>query len=190
MRKFLEKFLTPEQLTTVTDAYKAKNPGESDLPLFIPKSRLDEEITKRKGLEEQVNGFEAAKKQAVDEAVKSLNEKLKAIPEDWKQQIETAKAETEKVKKSSEVTIKIHEAGARNVTAVKALIDETKPIDEELKRIRTSDPYLFSKASSVEKGTGSKGGNGGGDDDDSKDKGPTTEQMYRAVGLNPPTETK
>ena len=177
MRKFLESFLTPEQLQVVLDAYSAKNNGETTLPVYIPKSRLDEEINKRKEVET----------------------KFTAIPADWQDQLKgaqdalaTQKTEFEKQLAEKDATLtlteKLYGAGARNVKAVRALIDPSKPLDEEITRVKTSDPYLFSR-SGMNKGTGKGDDEHGGEgDDNGKKDGVSLDKMYAAVGITRPTE--
>ena len=81
MRTFLSKYMSAEALDELENAYKNANAGATGLPVYIPKSRFDEENTKRKNAEQLVAGFEEDKKKAVREAV----EKYKDIPDDWKQ---------------------------------------------------------------------------------------------------------
>lgn len=179
MRKFLSQFLDNVKVEEIEAAYKQKNPDSSELPTYIPKTRLDDEIGKRKDAET----------------------KLKAVPEDWKTQLEEAKkavtdTKTEyegklaEAKKSAENDLLIYKSGARNITAVKALIDSSKPVEEQLTALKTSDPYLFAGNGGMGKGTGKGDDSHGGDGDDGgkpEDK-LSTAAMYRAVGLTPPTE--
>ena len=151
MRNFLAKFMSAEDLDKLEEAYKAKNEGATGLPVYIPKSRFDEVDGKRKSAEQIIAGFEAEKTKAVNEATAALKEQFKDIPKDWKEQLESAKSalETQKIEyegklkaseKSYEITNKIYESGARNVKAVRALLDDTKPIDKQLADLKTSDP--------------------------------------------------
>lgn len=191
MRNFLAKFMSAEDLDKLEEAYKAKNDGATGLPVYIPKSRFDEVDSKRKSAEQTIAGFEAEKTKAVNEATAALKEQFKDIPKDWKEQLESAKnaLETQKTEyegklkaseKSYEITSKIYESGARNVKAVRALLDDTKPIDKQLTDLKTSDPYLFS--SGLPKGTGKDGGEGDGQGVGSKGQ-LSTEAMYAAVGV-------
>lgn len=184
MRKFLQKFMSEEDLNKLEAAYKAENEGATGLPTYIPKSRFDEVDGKRKTAEALVANFEADKQKAVNEA-------LKDIPKDWKEQIDNAtKALAEQKKeyedklaaqsKTADIAAKLYEAGARNVKAVRALLDDTKPIDEQITALKASDGYLF--GSTGEKGTGKSGGgddgHGGG-----SDKKLSEADMYKAVGI-------
>lgn len=186
MRSFLSNFMEAAEIDKIEAAYKVKHPDASGLPAYIPKSRLDEEIAKRKTAEE-----------AIKTATKPFEDKLKAIPEDWQKQINDAKAalETQKAdyekkiqdaQKSADVTAKIYESGARNVKAVRALLDESKGIDEQLTALKKSDSYLFNLGNDGSKGTGKQSDGG---DPEGGSKGLSDDAMYRAVGLTPPAHT-
>ena len=194
MRKFLSQFLSAAQIDEIEKAFKEKNPDSTGLPVHISKTRLDEEIGKRKTAEDALKVAEEAKAKAIKEATDPLEAQLKEIPKDWKAQLEAAKAETTAVRteyegklaaasKTAEVTAKIYESGARNVKAVRALLDESKDIDEQLKGLKKSDGYLF-------RGTGLGKGTGRDDDADPDDPGTkekiSEDMMYRAVGIEPP----
>lgn len=191
MRNFLSKYLTTEELNKLEEAYKSKNEGATGLPVYIPKSRFDEVDGKRKAAEQLVAGFESEKQKAVKEATAAYA----AIPEDWKKQLDDAKSalETQKVayekqlKEASEaadVTAKIYESGARNVKAVRALLDSSKPIEEQLEALKTSDSYLFKGRGN--KGTGKDGGDGDGNGSEGDKDKLSTADMYRAVGIAVP----
>lgn len=200
MRSFLLKFLDAAKVDEIVTAYKAKNEGVEDLPVYIPKSRFDDKNTKLAEAEGKIRDFEKIKTDAINAATAPLEAKLKEIPENWKQQLEdaqsalaTQKTEYEgkltKATEEADRTVKIYGSGARNIKAVRALLDDTKPIDEQLKALKESDPYLFTK-SSLGKGTG-KGDDahgGEGDDKGQHDEKLSTNDMYRAVGLVPPKE--
>ena len=200
MRKFLSKFLDTAKIEEIVDAYKAKNEGAEDLPVYIPKSRFDEKNSELLEANKKISNFEKEKSEAVKAATAPLEAKLKEIPEDWQQQITDANNATEALRteyegklaaasEEADRTAKIYGSGARNVKAVRALLDDTKPIDEQLKALKESDPYLFNKGS-LGKGTG-KGDEAHGGEGDDKGKDPdklSTDAMYRAVGLAPPKE--
>lgn len=189
MRNFLAKYLSADELNKLEEAYKSKNEGAQGLPIYIPKTRFDEVDGKRKAAEQTIAGFEAEKTKAVDEATAALKEQFKDIPSDWKKQLDDAKQalETQKTEyegklkaseKSYEITSKIYESGARNIKAVRALLDENKPIDAQLKNLKESDSYLFNN--SIPKGTGKNGD----EDSGGSDKGQlSNEAMYAAVGI-------
>ncbi len=188
MRNFLAKYLSADELNKLEEAYKSKNEGAQGLPIYIPKTRFDEVDGKRKVAEQTIAGFEAEKTKAVDEATAALKEQFKDIPSDWKKQLDDAKQalETQKVEyegklkaseKSYEITSKIYESGARNIKAVRALLDENKPIDAQLKNLKESDSYLFNN--SIPKGTGKNGEEGSDNDKNVL----TDAAMYAAVGI-------
>lgn len=176
MRKFLSKFLDSEKVDEIAEAYKAKNNNMDDLPIYIPKSRFDDKSSRIEELEAQ----------------------LKDVPTDWKEQLENMKNELDVQKTEYEGklaaasaeadrTAKIYGSGARNVKAVRALLNDTDSIDEQLAALKKSDPYLF-KASSLNKGTGKGDVEHGGEGDDKGKENDklSTEAMYRAVGITPP----
>ena len=193
MRTFLSKYMSAEALDELENAYKNANAGATGLPVYIPKSRFDEENTKRKNAEQLVAGFEEDKKKAVREAV----EKYKDIPDDWKQQLDNAtnalatqkadyEAKLTAAKQEADVTAKIYGAGGKNVKAIRALIDlnQEATVDEQLAALKESDSYLFNRTSGFKKGTDK-------DDDGGKQKedGALSQAaMYRAVGITPPME--
>lgn len=200
MRKFLSKFLDTAKIDEIVEAYKAKNEGVDDLPVYIPKSRFDEKNTSLTDAEKKIADFEKDKAAAIKAATAPLEARLKEIPEDWKEQLTTAQnaLETQKTEYEGKLaaataeadrTAKIYGSGARNIKAVRALLDDTKPIDDQLTALKESDPYLFN-ASGLGKGTG-KGDDGHGGEGDDKGNGSdklSTDAMYRAVGLVPPKE--
>lgn len=160
-------------MSTVEEAYKAKNPKSEGLPEYISKQRLDEEITKRKTAETNAA---------------NLQKELDNTPKDWKSQLDAKDAEIasmktdhaaalEKAKKDANVDLEIYKAKGRNVTAIRALIDPAKDINEELTRLKTSDPYLF--GNSRAKGTGKEDGS----DDGTGDEGLSEAKMRAAVGI-------
>ena len=186
MRSFLSKYLDAAELDKLEDAYKSKNEGATGLPVYIPKSRFDSEIEKRKAAEKDK-----------DEAVKVALKPFEGVPEDWKKQLDDLKVSltTQKTEydaklaaasKEADVAAKIYGAGARNFKAVRALIvdDDKKTIDDQLTALKTSDAYLFT-GGGLPKGTGKGDGDHGGDGDDKNNdsKKLSEEAMYRAVGI-------
>lgn len=198
MRKFLSQFLSATQIEEIEKAFKEKNPDSNGLPTYIAKSRLDEEIGKRKTAEDAAKNFEAEKAKAIKEASDALTSKL---TEEWTGKLTAAQEEATKLKteyegkltaaqKTAEVSAKIYESGARNVKAVRALLDDTKPIDDQLKALKESDSYLFNSNSGLGKGTGKGDGDHGGEGDDKgKDDGKIpVSKMYEAVGIPAPEQ--
>ena len=184
MKNFLAKFLSQEEIATIVEKYKEKNPGAADLPEYISKKRLDEVIGERE----------------------NAKNALKAIPENWKKQLEDAQSQAkahEEAKKAIEAEFaafkesskaeqdligKLYAAKAKNHIAVRALIDKTKPVDEEIARLQKEEPYLFGSTGSSKppKGTDKDGG----DDDDTGSKGGFDLEAARAALGLPTTETK
>lgn len=199
MRSFLSKFLEAAKVDEIVNAYKAKNEGAEDLPVYIPKSRFDDKNNKLTEAENKIRDFEKTKAEAIKAATAPLEAKLKAIPEDWEQQLKDANTAlaTQKTEYEGKLaaasaeadrTAKIYGSGARNIKAVRALLDDTKPVDEQLKALKESDPYLFN-ASGLGKGTGKGDDDHGGEGDDHGNKEKlSTDAMYRAVGLVPPKD--
>lgn len=176
MYKFLQKFLDEAQLNQIVEAYKVANPGQTQLPVYISQKRLNEVIAER----DDYKG------------------KFEAIPADWDKQLQKAKeqydgevtahqktkADYDKlsqdmagVQKNAEIEGKLYAAKVRNVKAAKALIDATKPVDDEIKRLQKDEAYLFND-SNMPLGTGMGGGNG-----DPEPKGMSDSSMRAAVGL-------
>lgn len=200
MRSFLSKYMDAAEIDKLESTYKEKNPEAKGLPVYIPKSRFDEKNDALTEAERKIRNFDKEKADAIKAATEPLEAKLKAIPDDWETQLKSAKdaLETQKAdyegklaaaEKSADVTAKIYESGARNVKAVRALLDDTKPIDEQLSALQKSDAYLFNPKGPG-KGTGKGDDSHGGDGDDKGGEGKdiSTNAMYRAVGLTPPTE--
>lgn len=200
MRKFLSKFLDTAKVEEIVTAYKAKNEGVDDLPVYIPKSRFDEKNIALTDAEKKIADFEKEKSDAIKAATAPLEAKLKEIPENWQQQLTDAQTalETQKTEYEGKLaaasaeadrTAKIYGSGARNIKAVRALLDDTKPVDEQLAALKESDPYLFN-ASGLGKGTGKgdDGHGGDGDDGGNNTEKLSTDAMYRAVGIVPPKE--
>lgn len=179
MKEFLKKYMTEEQLQAFEEAYKAANPESKGLPVYISKSRLDEVLGKQHAAEAEVSSLKTQietmtkeNKTATDDAI------TKAIEE------ATAKVKTEyeakliAQKTDFDTTEAIYKAHGRNVKAIKALIDETKPIAEEIERLQKDEPYLFVKPNDdIPGGTGKKG-----DDAETKNEKELA-AMRRAVGL-------
>lgn len=172
MKDFLKKYMTPEALTELENAYIAANEGAKGLPVYISKARLDEVLGQKKTAESKVATLEAEKTNwesglqgKIDEAVKTATEALKA------EQSAALKAAQEGFAQSEA----IYKAKGKNVTAIKALIDPSKKLEDEIVRIQKSDPYLFED--DIPGGTGKDGsGSDGGEDK-------ALAQMRAAVGI-------
>ena len=172
MRDFLKKYMTPEALTELENAYIAANEGAKSLPVYISKARLDEVLGQKKTAESKVAALEAEKgtwesglQGKIDEAVKAATEALKV------EHAAALKAAQDGFAQSEA----IYKAKGKNVTAIKALIDPSKKLEDEIVRIQKSDPYLFED--DIPGGTGKDGG----DSDGGEDK--ALAQMRAAVGI-------
>lgn len=176
MKKFLQKYGLPEeQINSVLEAYKKDHADAKDLPEYIGKVRFDEVNTKLKASESDLSKlnqqFEDATKghqKALEEAVKKATDELVA----------NHTQEKEALIKDHTTEISIMTSRGRNVKAIKALIDPTKPIEEELARIKKSDSYLFEAEDDIPPGTGRHGDPGGADASEAE-----MQKMRSAVGI-------
>lgn len=156
MKEFLKKYLTEEQLKEVETKYIADHPEAKGLPIHISKTRLDEVLTQKKAAEEKAAALQLTIDNSASETEKKVAEALKQA------KVESDKHEQEAIdalKKDFGATEAIYAAHGRNVKAIKALIDPTKKIEEEIKRLQKSDSYLFDD--DLPEGTGKKGGDEG-----------------------------
>lgn len=174
MKNFLKKYMSEEALSDVEAKYIAAHPGATELPTYISKARLDEVIGQKNAAEttrdqhaakiaEMETAHAAALKQATDTANASKD------------------AEIESLKKDFAITEAIYGAKGRNVKAIKALIDPTKKVEEEIARLKKDEAYLFhsdNPADDIPDGTGKTGGNGGSDNNEQE-----VAQMRKAVGI-------
>lgn len=172
MKEFLKKYMTPEALTELENAYVAANEGAKGLPVYISKARLDDVLGQKKAAEGKVATLEAEKsnwesglQSKIDEAVKAATDALKTEHAAALKTVQDGFAQSEA----------IYKARGKNVTAIKALIDPTKKLDEEIVRIQKSDPYLFED--DIPGGTGKDSGGGSGGEDKA------LAQMRAAVGI-------
>lgn len=188
MKNFLKKYgLSDEEIAKLTsnyvEAHKNDSTPPTELPTHIGKSRLDEVLEQKKTAETNT----AAANKRADDAEKALKALQEAQPNDTKAAVEAALAEADKKHKAEikalqndySLTEAIHAAKGKNVKAIKALIDPSKKIEDELKRLQESDAYLFGDGADddIPGGTGKKGPNAGGNNE------AELESMRRAVGL-------
>ena len=175
MKNFLKKYMSEDALKDVEAKYMAEHSGATGLPTHIGKSRLDEVIGQRdaaieakKQSETALATAQAAHEAAVQKAVAEAN---------------AAKdGEIEALKKDFAVTEAIYGAKGRNVKAIKALIDPTKKVEEEIARLKKDEAYLFhsdSPADDIPGGTGKSGTDGNKGSSEAE-----VAQMRRAVGIN------
>ena len=172
MKEFLKKYMTPEALADLEKAYNDANEGAKGLPVYISKARLDEVLGQKKTAEGKVTALETEKSTwesglqgKIDEAVKTATETLKNEHAAALKAVQDGFAQSEA----------IYKAKGKNITAIKALIDPAKKLDEEIVRIQKSDPYLFED--DIPGGTGKEGGSGSGSEDQA------LAQMRAAVGI-------
>lgn len=171
MKEFLKKFLGEEEVTKITDAYIKAHPDAKELPVYISKQRLDEVLGQKKVAEDKVTSITAQ----LEEYKKGEKDRSDAA---IKAAVEAANAESNKtietLKKDATITEAIYKAKGKNAVAIRALIDATKPIDDEIARLQKETPYLFGEDNPL--GTG-------------KHTNPNTtnqeleQKMRRAVGL-------
>lgn len=183
MLQFLKSFLSEEEISKVEAAYKAKNPDSKGLPTYIPQYRFTEkenEITQLKSTHAQALAAETAKYKdyMAPDAVATL-----------KQELEAQKKATTDAQSAIAIVEKIYALKPRSVDtvkAVRALMDPTKPVDDELKRIAEANPHFFGedkKPSGVPKGTGKTGEGDEGSKDGNKNGVPDANALRRAMGL-------
>jgi cell pole-organizing protein PopZ len=156
MKDFLKKYLTEEQLVDLEKKYLAEHPEEKGLPMHISKGRLDEVLGKKKAAEEAQSAAEKALKELQEKTASDIQAAVKAA-QDAAEADKQAAIKT--LQQDFAATEAIYKARGRNVKAIKALIDPTKKIEDEIARIRKSDSYLFDD--DIPDGTG-KNGSGGG----------------------------
>lgn len=172
MKDFLKRYMSAEALAELEQAYVAANAGAQGLPVYISKSRLDEVLGQKKAaeanydaLKKEKEGWEASLQEKINAAVTAKTTELEAA---HKKAMDDASA-------GFAATEAIYKAHGRNVTAIKALIDPAKKVDEEITRIKKSDPYLFED--DLPGGTGKNGG------DDRGDNNEEVAKMRAAVGI-------
>lgn len=188
MLKFLKGFLSAEEVAKIEAAYKEKNKDATGLPEYIPKYRFDE-----------LNGNITKLKEDQKAEIQRIRDEYKDVPKDYKEQLqkltdEAAKATAEKTKAEAAVTEveqiwALHPRSTDTVKAIRALVDPTKPFDEELKRVAEANPHFFedgTKKPKLPPGTGKKGeGSGAGADAGENDGMPSEDALRRAMGLPP-----
>lgn len=172
MKEFLKKYMTPEALTELETTYIAANEGAKGLPVYISKGRLDEVLGQKKTAEEKLIALETEKSNwesslqgKIDQAVQAATDALKTEHAAALKTVQDGFAQSEA----------IYKARGKNVTAIKALIDPAKKLDEEIVRIQKSDPYLFED--DIPGGTGKDHSGGSGGEDKA------FAQMRAAVGI-------
>ena len=137
---------------------------------FIPKSRLDEVIDQKKALSDELEKTQVKIKEfgTLVEDNKELSGKVTALNAD----IETSKtdydAKVAKMNFNHRLESAVRDVGALNIKSVIANLDTSKitldgehfkGLDDQIKTVKESDPYLFGKA--INKGSSPPGTNDG-----------------------------
>lgn len=161
MKNFLKSLgLSDEEIKAITDKYVEKHKSDAtpptELPVYISKGRLDEVLAKQRTAEEALASEKAARVE-VEKTLKDLqtgagDEAQKAVAAAQKEWEKTHKAEIESLKKEYSITDAIRDAKGRNVKAIRALIDPSKDVAEQIKALQQSDKYLF--GDDIPNGTG------------------------------------
>lgn len=177
MKEFLKKYLSEEALKQLEEDYKKANPDAQGLPVYVGKKRLDEEIDKKKSIQteldtakKEIETLKSSNQSAIDEAVKKAKAEAEAAN----------KKALEDQKKLSETDAYIPKEKGKNVTAIKALIDPNKKLEDEIARLKKDESYLFDipgDNNDIPPGSGKKGGN------NPKEQEKELEAMRRAVGI-------
>ena len=177
MKEFLKKYLSEEQLASVEEAYKKDHPDQTGLPVYVGKKRLDEVLAKQKAAEtekdtalKEIETLKADNQKAIDEAVKKAVEEANTA----------SNKAMEDLKKDFAVDKAVLEAHGKNLTAIKALIDPSKDVKDEIARLQKSDSYLFNLPGDdddLPPGTGKKRSK------EAEERQAELEAMRRAVGI-------
>lgn len=182
LEKLLQRKLPADTFKAVMEAL---DPEDLDV---IPRSRLNEVIDERDTVKADLAKLQKAG--GADNA-NELTKKLTALQTKYDTDIKSKDAEITGIRRDHQIETKLTAAKARNLTAVKALLDQTKigddlkGLDEEITRVQKSDAYLFDTTSGAPAGTGKEhagdsgapGGNGSG----ASGNGAPTDAMYNAV---------
>lgn len=156
----------------------AKKIGDKELAVindgsYVPRQKFNEKDQEVKDLRKQI--------QDRDKQLDDLKTKA-AGNEEMQKQIETLKTENQKAAQdfegkmasqqlNSAIELAIHQAGAKNVKAIKALLnadnikldgEKLLGFDDQIKALRESDTYLFNEGGKPSVGGGSNPAGGGG----------------------------
>lgn len=125
---------------------------------FIPKDKYNEAAEAKKKLETDLQARDAQLEQ-LKQQISELQEANKATKEEWE-------AKTAQMQLNFAIEKALTTAKAKNAKAVKALLDLEKVkldgeqllgLEEQLKAIKESDPYLFGEPGKVGSGTNPPG---------------------------------
>ena len=154
MKNFLKKYLTDEQLKELETKYIVEHPEAKELPIHISKARLDEVIGQKKTAEDLNVTTAATLKALQDGQPKSITDAVDAAKKIWETESST---KVDALKKDFEVTEAIYKVKGRNIKAIKALVDPTKKIEDEITRLQKDEAYLFEDGNTtIPAGTGKK----------------------------------
>lgn len=155
---------------------------------WMPKARLDAEITKRKDLQTTVNSLTGelneAKKQL--EASGSLKDQVDKLTADLAERDQTITG----MRRSGKIREVLAKANAKDIGVLEKLLDDSQiseddkgnltGVDEQIKALRENSAYLFNDAASFKGGFGGgknpNTGNGGGENSN------VNEAIRRAAG--------
>jgi len=142
-----------EQESTQTTPAEAKKTDEH----MIPKSRLDEEIQKRKDLEKRLSAIEKAGREAETKRLKE-QEDYKALYEKAESELTEYKPKAEKVETLETVLKETLDNAIKEIPEdSRSLIPSELPIDAQLRWISVNRQIL-AKVPPVEQGAGRRGG--------------------------------
>lgn len=143
--------------------------SEAKQEVKLYKDRIEEQNSKLDELRNQVNSGE------------DLNEKIKALQDANKEKDEQHQQEMNKVKLRYEIDKELDRAGAKNRTAVMALVDENdvqlsddesiEGLSEQLEKLKESDSYLFNDDGSQNGGSQNGGTQGTNNTNNQSDGG-------------------
>ena len=172
---------------TEEDAEKVAKASEEELKGFVPKSRFDEVNEAKKHAEESVKErdkqIEGLKESAGD--AEKLKQQIEQLQQDNKAKDTNHALEIKKLKLDNAVDSALTAAKAKNVKAVRALLNldkaelsddgTVKGLDEQIKTLQTAEDSKFMfESSGKPKMKGAKTGEDGTDDGNGK---PDTSKM-------------
>ncbi len=172
---------------TEEDADKVAKTSEEELKGFVPKSRFDEVNEARKHAEESVKErdkqIEGLKESAGD--AEKLKQQIEQLQQDNKAKDSNHALEIKKLKIDNAVDSALNTAKAKNLKAVRALLDldkaeldengSVKGLAEQIKKLSEAEDSKFMfESSGKPKMKGAKTGEDGIDDNDGK---PDTSKM-------------
>ena len=166
---------------TEEDADKVAKASEEELKGFVPKSRFDEVNEARKHAEDSVKErdkqIEGLKESAGD--AEKLKQQIEQLQQDNKQKDSNHALEIKKLKIDNAVGSALNAAKAKNLKAVRALLDldkaeldesgNVKGLAEQIKKLSEAEDSKFMfESSGKPKMKGAKTGEDGIDDNDGK----------------------